>query len=474
MHDMVSPAAGPGFLAGGGEMGALMRAHDWSATPLGPAPDWPQPLRSAVGIMLGATSPMGIYWGTDLALLYNDAGRELIGDKHPQALGRPAHGVFLEIWDTIGPVFAGVMAGAGGNAAREQLLLLDRCGRVEDAWFDYSFSPIPLEDGTVGGVLNLAFETTARVRAERVLRASEAQQAFLLALGDRLRDLTDPREVMQAAAGLLGRHLSAHRAGYAEVEDAGEFFTVERDWCAPSMPSLAGRHRLDDFGPALVAEFRAGRSVAFEDALAGPLTPGEGAAVAYHRASTRAAITVPLIKAGHFAAARYVHAREPRHWTGEDEALVREVAERTGAAVEHARAETALREREERQTLLLRLVRGQRETSDPDAMMLAASEAVGCHLSANRVGFFEMLDDETLSFTMGWTDGSLDLLTGTVLAEGIGSAYLAAVRQGTVLGIADVQQDPLTADSIFAEIGARSIIGVLTDLIQRSETHFAS
>ncbi len=441
-------------------MGALMRAHDWSATPLGPAANWSQPLRSAVGIMLGATSPMGIYWGADLALFYNDAGRELIGDKHPQALGRPAREVFLEIWDTIGPVFAGVMAGAGGNAAREQLLPLDRCGRVEDAWFDYSFSPIPLQDGTVGGVLNLAFETTARVRAERVLRASEARQAFLLALGDRLRDLTDPREVMQAAAGLLGRHLSADRAGYAEVEDAGEFFTVERDWCAPGMPSLAGRHRLDDFGPALIAEFRAGRSVAFEDALAEPLTPGGGAAVAYHRASTRAAITVPLVKAGHFAAALYVHAREPRRWTGEDEALVREAAERTGAAVERARAETALREREERQALLLRLVRGQRETSDPDAMMLAVSEAVGCHLGANRVGFFDMLDDETLSFTVGWTDGSLDLLTGTFPAEGIGSAYLAAVRQGTVLGIADVQQDPLTAGSIFAEIGARAIIGV--------------
>jgi len=169
---------------------------------------------------------------------------------------------------------------------------------------------------------------------------------------------------------------------------------------------------------------------------------------------------VPLVKAGHFAAALYVHARKPRRWTGEDEALVREAAERTWAAVERARTETVLREREERQALLLRLVWRQRETRDPDVMMLAASEAVGCHLGANRVGFLDMLDDETLSFTVGWSDGSLDLLTGTFRAEGIGSAYLAAVRQGTVLGIADVQQNPLTADSIFAEIGARAIIGV--------------
>ena len=85
-------------------MGALMRAHDWSATPLGPAADWPQPLRSGISIMLGATSPIGIYWGADLTLLYNDAWRELIGDKHPHALGRPAREAFPEIWDTIGPV----------------------------------------------------------------------------------------------------------------------------------------------------------------------------------------------------------------------------------------------------------------------------------------------------------------------------------------------------------------------------------
>ena len=35
-------------LAGGGEMGALMRAHDWSSSPLGPPEGWPQSLRTAV------------------------------------------------------------------------------------------------------------------------------------------------------------------------------------------------------------------------------------------------------------------------------------------------------------------------------------------------------------------------------------------------------------------------------------------
>ncbi len=47
-----SPVEPTSFLAGGGEMGALMRAKDWSRTPLGPVEGWPQSLKTAVRIML--------------------------------------------------------------------------------------------------------------------------------------------------------------------------------------------------------------------------------------------------------------------------------------------------------------------------------------------------------------------------------------------------------------------------------------
>ena len=147
-----------------------------------------------------------------------------------------------------------------------------------------------------------------------------------------------------------------------------------------------------------------------------------------------------------------------------DSSNVREINEVSGALAAArgriAAREAALRESETRQALLLRLVQEQRETNDPDAMMLAACEAVGRHLGANRVGFFDMLDDDTLDFTVGWADGILDPLTGTFPAEGIGKTYLGRVRRGGVLGIADVAEDPLTAGSIFASIGVRSLIGV--------------
>ena len=122
-------------------------------------------------------------------------------------------------------------------------------------------------------------------------------------------------------------------------------------------------------------------------------------------------------------------------------------------------AERKLRANEARQDLLLRLLQRQRETGDPDAMMTAAAEAVGRHLRADRVGFFEMIDDETLRFTASWTDGALEPLSGTLPAAALGAGYLAEVRAGRTLGFADTAREPLTAGSLFEEIGARAIIG---------------
>src|ERR1700710_2759139 len=91
------------FLRGGGEMGALMRATDWSRTPLGPPEDWPQSLRTTIRILLTSRYQMWMGWGKDLVFLYNDAYRPTLGVKHPWALGLPARDVWSEIWTDIGP-----------------------------------------------------------------------------------------------------------------------------------------------------------------------------------------------------------------------------------------------------------------------------------------------------------------------------------------------------------------------------------
>ena len=110
------------FLSGGGAMGALMRERDWSATPFGATNNWPQSLRSAVSIMLNSRYPIALYWGPQLALLYNDAWSPIPGGKHPWALGRPGREVWPEIWGTIGPLFDTVIATGEGVWQEDELL----------------------------------------------------------------------------------------------------------------------------------------------------------------------------------------------------------------------------------------------------------------------------------------------------------------------------------------------------------------
>ncbi|MFB6201818.1 MAG: GAF domain-containing protein [Halorhabdus sp.] len=155
------------------EMAERIREFEWADTPLGPMTEWPTELRVAVDVMLGADEAIGIYWGDELILLYNDAWRELIGDNHPNALGQPAKDVFPEIWETIGPMFAEVLNGNGAATNREQRLPLDRDSQIEDAWFDYSVNPIPMVDGSIGGIFNVAVEVTERKRLEQELGAEK-------------------------------------------------------------------------------------------------------------------------------------------------------------------------------------------------------------------------------------------------------------------------------------------------------------
>ncbi|GAB6842928.1 hypothetical protein JCM2811A_19290 [Methylorubrum rhodinum] len=158
---------------GGGEMAARMQAHDWSATVMGPTETWPAALVALVGVALQAATPMALYWGPDLAVLYNDAWTGLVGDKHPGALGRPAREVFPEAWHELGPMFARVLAGDGAVEVQDQGLVLDRNGRPEEVFFTYSLNPVLDADGRVAGVFNVAQETTGRVRAATGLVESE-------------------------------------------------------------------------------------------------------------------------------------------------------------------------------------------------------------------------------------------------------------------------------------------------------------
>jgi PAS domain S-box-containing protein len=171
------------FLAGGGEMGALTRAHDWSASPLGPPNGWPQSLRTAVRLVLNTNHPMFIWWGPELIQFYNDAYRQTMGpERHPRALGQAGRECWAEIWEIIGPQIEQVMNGGGATWHENQLVPVTRHGALEQVYWTYGYSPIDDDDG-IGGVLVVCRDVTKDYLAAVVLREREAELARVQQIG---------------------------------------------------------------------------------------------------------------------------------------------------------------------------------------------------------------------------------------------------------------------------------------------------
>ncbi|WP_275451555.1 GAF domain-containing hybrid sensor histidine kinase/response regulator [Azospirillum lipoferum] len=328
------PGGAPDIFTGG-EMGARMRAMDWSATPLGRAEDWPQSLRTLVNLMLTSCFPMFAVWGPELTFLYNDSYRPILGDK-PEALGRPFAEVWADIWEDLSPLAVRALAGEA-TYHEDRLLVMERHGYREETYFTFSYSPVRDETDRVAGMFCACTENTARVLAERRL-------TFQLDLAERLRGLNDPVGVTAAAAEAIGRHLGVARAGYGRIDPTGTMVLVERGWSDSGMASLSGETRpLDSLGPAVMAELRAGYTLRVDDVTTDRRTSGSGPAEDFAAIGVRSLLVVPLLKAGQLTAILYLHEAKPRHWTEADAALAEDVAERTWAAVERALAETALR-----------------------------------------------------------------------------------------------------------------------------------
>jgi PAS domain S-box-containing protein len=157
-------------------MRALIRAHAWNKTSLGPIEAWPHTLKTLAGLMLSSDQPMYIVWGDDRVWLHNDAMIPVMGIKHPGALGQHAlNVVWAEARETLAPLFTEVFEGASVQM-NDIGLALDRDGKLEQAHFAFSYTPIRDERGEVAGLFGACIETTDRVKAEQ--RAKDEGQRF--------------------------------------------------------------------------------------------------------------------------------------------------------------------------------------------------------------------------------------------------------------------------------------------------------
>nr|MBA2321892.1 response regulator [Deltaproteobacteria bacterium] len=154
------------FVAGGGEMGKLIRSLDWSRTPLGPIETWPQSLRTTVSLCLSSTFPISIAWGPGHVQIYNDGYWPICGSKHPSSMGQDYTECWASAWPVIGGAFSRALAGEPAFL-ENQRMFLDRKGFLEETFFTFSFSPILDESGNVGGLFHPVTEVTPKLLSER-------------------------------------------------------------------------------------------------------------------------------------------------------------------------------------------------------------------------------------------------------------------------------------------------------------------
>lgn len=351
MHEAEPLIAGnaPSIVAevfvGDSSMARQMRTFEWASSPIGDPVSWPVALRSTVTLLLGSRFPMFIAWGDELTFLYNDAYSRILGEKHPEALGRSFQSVWAEIWPDIAPLIDKALA--GDAVWLEDLpLRMNRHGYDEDTTFTFSYSPARNDIGETVGLFCACTETTRKTQAESELREREARLLFLDDLEERLFRSSAATDAMRAATEMLGSSLCASRCAYADVAAGANQFCIRSDFTAPGIASSIGEYSLDLFGPRAAAELRAGGTLVVYDVPV-ELAPAEGREM-FQAIGIDAIICCPLIKDGRLAAMMAVHQDRPRTWAASEIALVKEVVERCWAHVERVGAEARLRESEER------------------------------------------------------------------------------------------------------------------------------
>jgi signal transduction histidine kinase len=223
----LTPSEKHDWIAGGGDMGALVRSLDWSQTQLGPLQAWPQSLRTTVSTCLSSRFPILIWWGPDLVMIYNDALSRIIGNKHPRAMGQRGAEGWWEVWHVLGPMLMSVLSEGASTWSENQRLDIERTlqsGYLEETYFTFSYSPIRDESGGIGGVFCAVTETTAQVLGERRLRT-------LSALAQQTAEVTTAREACLKAAGALEDNAADMPAAFV--------YLTEREK-SPTLAAMAG------------------------------------------------------------------------------------------------------------------------------------------------------------------------------------------------------------------------------------------
>jgi PAS domain S-box-containing protein len=268
--------------------------------------------------------------------------REVVGHTVRAALPELAAQGFDELHDRV------LSTGQPYIAHAQRFMLQITPGApLAERFVDLVLQPIVDAIGKVTGICGQGNDITEKRRIETQLARTAVRQAFQLELADRLQPLTEPAEIVMTASELLGAHLCLSRVAFCEVDDAHGTFFIRRDWTSPGLPSIAGdARRLDDFGPEIIADLRAGHVMTVPDIALDPRTAPH--VDAYAKIGVRANLAIPVLAAGQLMGVLTLHQSTPRHWSNADIEAARDMAARTWLAVEQARMQAQLRIEHER------------------------------------------------------------------------------------------------------------------------------
>ena len=233
-----------------------------------------------------------------------------------------------------------------GRAKNERLHL-----RKDGSRFYGSGLTRPLLDGSgnVIGFVKIMRNLTEQKAVQEALEQNEARQSFLLALGDAIRPLSDAVQITEAATRTAMEHFQSDRCYYAEID--GGAVTIRRDARRAGLPSIANTYLLSET-PLFESVSQNGAPVVVRDVNTSDAIDDSVKQLCL-AVGIPSYLSVPISKDGRLVGNFCLAQSTARDWTDVEIELAREVAERTWAAVERARAEHRVLESQQRLRLAL-------------------------------------------------------------------------------------------------------------------------
>lgn len=320
----------------------------------------------------------------------------------------------------------------------------------ETRYLTFIYAPLYDGDSTITGIFCEGFDVTETFRARR-------RSAAIADLAEVVRLVEDPDDLAYAAAEIIGRELEVSRAGYGTIDLAKETISIERDWNAPGIKSLAGVLHFRDYG-TYIEDLKQGITVVCEDADTDPRTSHN--AEALKAISAQSFINMPVTEQAGFVALLYLNHERPRSWSEEEIEFVREMAERTRTAVERRRAQAELRQNESRLRFLDALGKETSKSTDADAILEITTRMLGEHLGVAICAYADMEPDQDHFTIRGdWHRQGSGSIVGYYSLQDFGELAVLRLHQGLPLIINDNRAELASQEAAtFQNIGISATI----------------